>query len=135
MKVNACEASELFELPEFYPLDESDEADMLECIAIRWENINDPTLVKLLNERVQCRRPRYIDEGLVDGNFSLEYDFSEEYPIEIGNFAVAILEDVEFAGIVRDVSGERVEIEYFDTELGVRDTIEVSLNDVEVILP
>lgn len=135
MKVNVCEVSNLFELPEFYPRDEWDETDMLECIAIRWEDINDPILMKLLNERVQCRRPRYIDEGLVGEDFSLEYDFSQEYPIEVGSFAVAYLDNIEFAGVVRSLCGECVEIGYFDTELGATDTIEVPIDAVEVILP
>lgn len=135
MKVNACEASKLFELPEFYPLDEWDEIDMLECIAIRWENINNPHLMRVLNKRVECRRTRYIDEGLVGGDFSVEYDFSEEYPIEVGSFAVVYLDNIEFAGVVRSLCGEAVELEYFDTELSATDTIEVPVNCVEVILP
>ena len=131
----ACEVHDLFELPEFNSLDEWDETDLLECVAIRWEDINNPVLASLIEERVACRRPHYMNEGLVNGDFSVEYDFSEKYPIEVGNFVVAILEEVDFAGIVRHISSEQVEIEYFDTELGITDTIEVSLNDVEVILP
>ena len=129
-----CEAHDLFELPEFNPLDDWDETDVLECVAIRWEDINNPVLVSLIEERVTYRRSRYVSEGLVTGDFSVTYDFSEKYPIEVGNFVVAILEEVDFAGIVRHINAECVEIEYFDTELGITDTIEVSLNAVELIL-
>ena len=130
-----CEVHDLFELPEFNPIDEWDETDLLECVAIRWEDINNPVLASLIEKRVECRRSQYVGEGLINGDFSVDYDFSEKYPIEVGNFAVAILEDVDFAGIVRHVNDGCVEIEYFDTELGARDTVEVSLNDVELILP
>lgn len=137
MLANICQVHDLFEIPEFYPLEDWDETELLECIAVKWEHIDNPALKGILEQRVECRRPRYVDEGLVDGDFSLEYDFSQEYPIEVGSFAVAILDDVDFAGIVRHVNevDNWVEIEYFDTELDARGTIEVSLNAVEVILP
>lgn len=135
MKVNVCEVSSLFELPELYPLERQDDIELLECIATRWNSINNPTLMQFLNQRVQCRRPRYIEEEIVSSDFSLEYDFSETYPIDVGSIAVAYLEDVEFAGIVRDLSDEWIEIEYFDTGVSEIDTIEVSIHCVEVILP
>lgn len=136
MKVNACEVSHLFELPELLPYDASEETDFLQCLSHRWEDINDPELLGLIDERVSVRRPMYEnDENIEFNDFSLDIDTTETHPIEIGNFAIAYLEDVEFVGIVRNICGESVEIAYYDTQTGENETIEVSMDSVEIILP
>ena len=136
MLVNVCEVSHHFELPELLPYSEAEETDFLECLSTRWEDINNPEILGLIDERVSVRRPMYEDDDTIEFNdFSLNTDFNSTHPLEIGNCVVAYLEDVEFVGIVRSLCGESVEIAYYDTQTGERDTIEVSMDCVEIILP
>ena len=135
MLVNVCEASHYFELPEWLPYVPAEDIESLECLSVRWEQINNPTLFPYIDMRVKCRREMSaVNDAIVFNDFSVDADWETPHPLEVGNYVVVSLEVVDYAGIVRSLCGESVEIEYFDTQTGELDTVEVHVDCVEVIV-